>query len=148
MKLEEYLEQLTRYPEIIATSFFGAFIDQEQQHKFKKAYSTLRIRSESSRRNSIYWVKGMKLQAMKDYTAASPEEISFSKGDILNFMGDKDIATERIKVEMRESIGWVPVDTVQVLPHLGADDWKVRRNQSQDPVVIPPSSPPTIGLYR
>jgi len=105
--------------------------------------STVKIKKRHGRRNVIYWVEGMKLEAVMDYQGKTTEELSFSRGDIITYVGDRDESSERIRGCVGDVIGWVPISCVDVRTSL-VDVNRSRAGSKERPsVASAPSSPAT-----
>ncbi|PRP86726.1 hypothetical protein PROFUN_02875 [Planoprotostelium fungivorum] len=134
IELSKYLEEVLSHRDVADTKYVQQFMTEGAVSKFP-AYllssDTVKLRSKGNnrRRNVLYWVDGMKLEATADYQAKHPDEVdlsnfyrphsssqlSFSRGDIITFLGDKDEMGERIRGQLDNlNSGWVPASCVDV----------------------------------
>eukprot|EP01117_Protostelium_nocturnum_P010385 TRINITY_DN3735_c0_g1_i1.p1 TRINITY_DN3735_c0_g1~~TRINITY_DN3735_c0_g1_i1.p1 ORF type:complete len:898 (+),score=321.11 TRINITY_DN3735_c0_g1_i1:330-3023(+) len=113
LQLSNYLQLLADVPEIVKSQTFSQFMDQETANK-TMIYDHSTRRERRGKRNVVYWVEGMKLEAIQDNNPSRSDELAFCKGDILTYMGGRDEATERVKGAVKGKVGWVPVSAVDV----------------------------------
>lgn len=108
----------------------------------------------SIRIKSDYWVKGMKLRCIQDYTAEKPDELTVSLGDVMVFLGSKE--NSRCLCECRGMQGWLPLHCCELMPYFSAkvdpQKKKAHRGTSAPKVKIGNikcTSPlTTVGMYR
>jgi len=172
-KLEKFLKHISLIPECLSSEHFGVFIDKQQLVKSenRKTFKSGSIRIKNSMlpilsgEEEFNYPVGTRLRAIKSVKSTSHEDISILKGDFATYRGES--RGTKIKVEIRGTVGWVPMESVEVVPGFlidpkVLDDDAIHEEFDKQIITSPlPSrklklqkanhvahSPPKIGMYR
>jgi len=145
IELSRYLEDLLDFREIQNDPKIVRFLSEGMLplELAGLSSSTMKVKKRRGKRNVLYWVEGMKLEAVMDYQAKTSEELSFSRGDFIIYLGERDESNERIKGCVGDATGWIPISCVDVRTSL-FDPNRSRSGSKEKPTVASaPCSPAT-----